>query len=131
MKHFASAMIALLLSACSATAPQTCAAGHPAVETQLYFGLSKKDGPVGAKEWQDFVARHITSRFSEGFTVADARGFWLGAAKRTIAENSKIVIRVHEPGKDDAAIAAIIADYKQRYAQESVLRVDLPVCAAF
>jgi hypothetical protein len=132
MKHLSWAMVVLFLAACSSSAPPVCTSGHTAIETQLYFGLSTKGGTVSAQEWQSFVAREITPRFPEGFTVTDGRGFWLGTAKKTISENSKIITRIHDAdAKDDAAIAAIIADYKRQFAQESVLRVDLPVCAAF
>ena len=126
--------LAVSLGACSTAEPVTgCANGRPAVETQLYFGLSKPHGTVSAREWRDFVAREVGPRFPEGFTVLDARGFWLSeTVKRTISEDSKVLIRVHDrDAKDDEAIGAIIENYKRAFAQESVLRVDQEICAAF
>ncbi len=126
--------LALVLSACSVpNQPHCLADGKTAIETQLYFGLSKSNGEVSAREWQAFVAHKITPRFPEGFTVLDANGFWLSKnANRTISENSKILISIHNgTAKDNEAINAIIADYKHAFAQESVLRVDENICASF
>lgn len=125
--------LAVTLAACSTTdEPRVCLAGKAAVETQLFFGLNTAHGAVSAREWESFVAREIAPRLPEGFTILDARGFWLStAAKRTISENSKVLIRVHDMDKDADALGAIIESYKRTFAQESVLRVDSPICAAF
>jgi hypothetical protein len=126
--------LALSVAACSTMeAPPACLAGKPAIETQLYFGLSTKNGEVGPREWQRFVDREIAPRFPEGFSVADVRGAWLSTgAKRTISENSKMLIRVHDgTAADSQAIAAIIDAYKRDHAQESVMRVDQNICVAF
>jgi hypothetical protein len=122
-----------LLLALVACAPQPCRTGKPMVETQLYFGLSKKDGTVSAKEWQHFVDTEIAPRFPEGFTVIDGHGAWLSReTNRAISENSRIVIRLHEATEEeDAAITAITAHYKRLFMQEAILRTDMPVCAAF
>jgi len=134
MKMPAAMCLALVLGACSTINPSTdCLAGKRAIETQLYFGLAKSRGAVGAREWQAFVEHEIAPRFPEGFTLLDGRGFWLNEdAKRTISENSKVLIRVHDGSpKDNEAIGAIVANYKRVFAQDSVLRVDENVCAAF
>jgi hypothetical protein len=126
--------LALAVAACTAVdQPHACLAGKPAIETQLYFGLAKSHGAVSAREWQAFVEHEIAPRFPEGFTILDARGFWLSEeAKRTISENSKVLIHVHEGGtKNNVAIGAIIESYKRAFAQDSVLRVDETICAAF
>jgi len=116
-----------------AAPPSACLAGNPAFETQLYFGLSKAHGVVSKSEWEAFVSREIAPRFPEGFSIIDARGFWLSEeAKRTISENSKVLVRIHDGGaKANEAITAIIASYKHAFAQEAVLRVDREICAAF
>ena len=135
MKAVAILLATVLLAACTTMepTPRACLAGKPAIETQLYFGLSRTHGVVSAREWQRFVEREITPRFAQGFTIVDARGFWLSAqAKRTISENSKLLIRVHDGSvKDDGGIEAIIAAFKRAFAQESVLRIDENICAAF
>jgi Protein of unknown function (DUF3574) len=126
---------ALALGACQSM-PQpvpACAAGEAMIETQLFFGLAKKRGEVTAAEWRDFLHREVVPRFSQGFTVIDARGFWLnGELKKTISERSKVIVRLHPEGAEhDRAIGEITDAYKKRFAQESVLRVDRGVCAQF
>lgn len=109
-----------------------CAAGEEMVETQLFFGLSKPRGVVTAAEWADFVRREIVPRFAEGFTVVDAQGVYRDESRRTISERTKLVLRLHPKGAaENRAIAEIVATYKQRFAQESVLRVDRAVCGEF
>lgn len=126
--------VSLMLAACTSVGgPGACLAGKPAVQTQLYFGLSKSKGVVSPREWQRFVDREIVPRFPQGFSVADVRGAWLSEeAKRTITENSKLLIRVHDgTAADNAAIGAIIDSYKRAFAQESVMRIDQSICVAF
>ena len=126
---------ALALGACQTIQSEmrTCAVGEEMVETQLFFGLSKKHGDVSPAEWRDFLNRDVVPRFAEGFTVLDAQGFWLSeAAKQTISEKSKVILRLHAKGAaQDQAIGEIVDAYKKRFAQESVLRVDRSVCAQF
>lgn len=134
MKVAAAIGLALALTACTTVAPPpACLAGKPAVETQLYFGLSKKGGVVTSREWQRFVEREVTPRFPQGYSIADVRGAWLSEeTKRTISEDSKLLIRVHDGAPtDNAAIDAIIDAYKRAFAQESVMRVDQSICVAF
>ncbi len=134
--------VCLFASGCaSANAPtpvtaslSACAVGDAMVETQLFFGLSKPSGgTVGPREWEAFVAREIAPRLPEGFTVLDGAGFWRDAATaKTISEKSKVVVRLRPPGAEaDATLDAIAAAYKKAFAQDSVLRIDRPVCARF
>ena len=134
MRILAPLCVSLSLAACTTIEqPRACLAGKAAVETQLYFGLSKAHGVVSAREWQSFVEREIVPRFPQGFSVADVRGAWLSEeAKRTITENSKLLIRVHDgSAADNEAINAIIDSYKRAFAQESVMRIDQDICVAF
>lgn len=135
MRHAAVLSMALLLGACQAAQNSTinCSTGDRMIETQLFFGLSKRNGEVTPVEWRDFLNREVVPRFAEGFTVVDAQGFWLNSElKRTISEKSKVLLRVHPGGAaHDKAIGEIIDAYKVRFAQESVLRVDQPACVVF
>lgn len=122
-------LVLLTLSACT-SAP--CSADRRMVETQLYFGMNKPYGTVSDKEWRAFVAHEIAPRFTEGFTVVNARGVWLDASHRPVSENSKILIRIHvAKSAEDKKIDEIVVGYKRAFAQESVLRVDTPICAQF
>ena len=130
-------LLALLaLGGCASTggarsAANTCG-GVAMIETQLFFGLSRpKGGTVSESDWNEFLQSEIVPRFAEGFSVIDSRGFWLdGQSKQTITEDSKIISRLLRPG-DAEEITQIIDAYKKEFEQESVLRVDTPVCAKF
>jgi hypothetical protein len=134
--------VALALGLAGCVTPQgstpvaapACAVGDAMVETQLFFGMSKpKGGVVSVRDWDAFVAREVSPRFPEGFSVIDGAGFWRdGATQKTISEKSKVVVRLHPPSADaDRAIGAIVEAYKVKFEQEAVLRVDRPVCAKF
>ncbi|MEZ0224613.1 MAG: DUF3574 domain-containing protein [Alphaproteobacteria bacterium] len=131
MKNLYALLFVLLLAGCVPPQP-VCLSGKPFTETKLYFGMNKPTGgTVSAHDWQAFVDTDIAPRFPEGFTVVDAHGAWLGRAEgKTISENSKIVIRLHD-GAQSKAIEEIIDSYKKKFAQEAVMRVDTGVCAAF
>ncbi len=107
--------------------------GDPATETALYFGLSGPSGPISEKDWGAFRQNVLVPAFSEGFTVISGDGFWRSPKTgKAVTESSKVVIHIHEKTReDDTEIAGVIAAYKKGFDQESVLRVDTPVCAAF
>jgi hypothetical protein len=132
MKAPVALAVAALLSACMPVLQNACTSGKPFLETKLYFGMNKPTGgTVSQHEWQKFVDTDIAPRFPEGFTVVDAKGAWLGRENgKTISENSKIVIRLHD-SRGEKAIGEVIDGYKKKFAQEAVMRVDTGVCAAF
>ncbi|MBI3709704.1 MAG: DUF3574 domain-containing protein [Proteobacteria bacterium] len=103
--------------------------------TQLFFGLAIGDGQGEVSEplFQAFLAEVVTPRFPDGFTVIDAIGQYRQQSTQTIIrEKSRIILLVHpDDGTTDAAIAAIVADYKQRFHQEAVLRLDGCAAATF
>ena len=103
------------------------------VQTTLYFGLSRPAGKdITAQEWQQFVDRDVTPRFRDGLTVFDARGQWLGNDGTVAREQSKALMLIHgKDAKSEEGIEALRNTYKSRFAQESVMRVDKPVCVHF
>ncbi|MBL5826985.1 DUF3574 domain-containing protein [Serratia fonticola] len=133
--------ITLLLSGCVAPVQQasplkpeaTCSIGEPMTQTTLYFGLNRPAGPViTAAEWQTFVDQQVTPRFKEGLSVFDAKGQWLGNDGKLARENSKALMLIHSPdAASEQNIEALRTRYKQQFAQDSVMRVDAPVCVAF
>lgn len=136
---FAAIALAMALSGCTATAPKTtadtqsCKAENQMQQTTLYFGMSRPAGKdITTQEWQQFVDRDVTPRFKDGLTVFDARGQWLGNDGTVAREQSKALMLIH--GKDaqsETNIEALRGIYKSRFAQESVMRVDQPVCVQF
>jgi hypothetical protein len=130
---------ALFAAACgnaAASSPPkggTCTVGSQMIETDLYFGFDRKGmAPVSEGEWQDFLDTVVSRLFDAGLTVLDANGQYLQMKGGIVREHSKMVILLHEGGdKPLRHIETIRSTYKQRFAQEAVLRVDLPVCISF
>lgn len=143
---YAALALAFALSGCTATVPKTavtqpaapaeaqsCKADNQMQQTTLYFGLSRPAGKdITAPEWQQFVDKDVTPRFKNGLTVFDTRGQWLGNDGKVAREPGKALMLIH--GKDaqsESNIEALRGVYKSRFAQESVMRVDQPVCVQF
>ena len=92
----------------------------------LYFGTQKPDGsaPVTDAEWQRFLADEITTRFPSGLTTWEASGQWRDEHHVIERERTHIVQLVHPRSADvEGRIAAIVALYRKRFAQEAVFRV--------
>lgn len=131
------ALLALLalgawaLGACTPPAVQTAAPAspcapplRPAVEVDLYFG------EVSPAEWQAFLDEEVTPRFPEGLSVIDIYGQYRNRQGVIGRERSKLlVIVVFDAPTHAPRVQAIVDSYRQRYKQESVLRVERPVCA--
>jgi hypothetical protein len=104
-----------------------------AVATQLFFGLSRPDGSlVSEAAWQSFLADVATPLFPAGFTILVAQGQWRqDGTAAIIREPSRVLIIVHGDPADENRIMALIASYKTRFAQQSVLRLDVKSIARF
>jgi len=116
----------LLVVALSACAPAVQTAGlQPVVTERLYFGrnIASTLG-VTDSAWTVFVRDVVITRLA-GFTFWAAEGEWRAPDGRVIREPSFVVEIVHpdRSASADSAIVAIIAEYKRRFNQESVLRV--------
>jgi hypothetical protein len=137
-------VVALLLCACSGCGDgSTAAAGTGAglaadgdcreqVADLLHFGLDTPGGTLADAEWDRFVDAEITPRFPAGLTVLDAHGQWRGRDGRIEREPSRVVEIIHaDDARSRDALRALIAAYKSRYRQESVLRVRSRALACF
>lgn len=101
---------------------------------QLLFGRNVEDQlRVSEAEWSDFVAREVTPRFPDGFTVIDAAGQWRDARRGSILhEGSKLIEIVLPGGGDDRGkIEAIAEAYKRRFEQKSVGLIISAACVRF
>ena len=135
--------LGLALGACahagSSSSPvpvASCEAGDSLlVREVIYFGRNRPSPPGGEvtdAEWQAFLQEVVAPRFPDGFTIMDATGQWRGASGVVETERSEVVIILH-PGTAAAvqAVDQVIAEYKERFGQEAVLRERNPTCARF
>lgn len=134
--------VAASLAGCAATEPPpptiassaTCPAGLERwTMTELYFGLTWRQGVISEAQWQEFVNGEIVPRLPEGFTVLAGEGAWRSSRTgQTIRQPSRVLQRLRKADPaQETAIAGVIAAYKTRFQQDSVLRVDTETCAAF
>jgi hypothetical protein len=101
----------------------------PFARTELFFGTAKPDGVVTEEEFRDFVDRHVTPRFPDGLTLLKGDGQFRGEDNVVIKEQSFVLILLYPYesfNKSSQRIQKIRNLYKDRFAQESVLRVDDP-----
>jgi hypothetical protein len=121
------ALIALALSGCAAQAVR-----QSWVSDQLYFGLSSPQGQVSEADWKSFLADTVTPRFPEGLTAWDAQGQWKDDKGMIGSEPSKVLELVHAMSQEnERKIGEIIELYKQRFHQQSVLRLKSVTAASF
>jgi hypothetical protein len=121
----------IFLTACTVTGPITpiCRSGEvAAISDTLYFGTHTPGNPVTASEWNEFLA---ASGYRGGATHWIASGAWTSRQGLRIQEAVhvlQIVHREHQPMEHQ--IARLIAGYRARFRQESVLRVRTPACVS-
>jgi Protein of unknown function (DUF3574) len=109
----------------------------PFIRTDLYFGRNKSDGAeVSRKEFDGFLSGFVTERFPDGLTVLQGRGQFLNSEGEVERERSAVLILlypVNVRNEKHLKIEEIREEYKKRFLQQSVLRVDdpLPVWVSF
>ena len=110
-----------------ACAPSIHSSGLESIVTErLFFGRETADSlSVTDSAWTVFLRDVVSSRLRTGFTFWTAEGEWRGSDGRSHREPSFVLEVVHSSSSAgaDSAIVAIIAEYKRRFRQESVLRV--------
>jgi hypothetical protein len=124
-----------------AAAPSCPAGAAPYGRLELLFGLGRRrsgeiggqrSGEISEEEWRAFLEMEVTPRFPAGLTVLAAYGQWRSPSGVMIKEPSRmLVIWYRQEATTEAAIEAIRGAYKQRFGQESVLRVDGASCVSF
>jgi hypothetical protein len=138
---FVSTLFALALVLPGGLAPSplraqpACAEGaFPMARLELYFGTQRPGGtPVTEAEWAAFLDEEVTPRFPDGLTVLTGNGQWRNSQGVITKETSTVLVILYDPAaQKDAAIEDIRAAYKDRFDQESVMRVDGPTqCVSF
>ena len=117
----------------AATALQCRPPLEPWTQVELYFGRGLGgDAVVSEEAFQDFLANDVTPLFPDGLSVIDVAGQFRDDEDTIVREPTKLLILLVP---DVAAVAAdvetIIAAYKERFDQQSVLHAEQPVCVAF
>jgi Protein of unknown function (DUF3574) len=109
----------------------------PFIRTELYFGRNKPDGTeVSQKEFDKFLSGFVTERFPDGLTVLKGNGQFLNSEGDVERERSVVLILLYPVSarnEKSIKIEEIREEYKTRFRQQSVLRVDdpLPVWVSF
>jgi hypothetical protein len=136
-RSFLSVLLLALLAACATPAGSQagCAEGaYPMARLELYFGTQRPGGaPVTDAEWSAFLDEEVTPRFPDGLTVLQGNGQWRNSQGIITKETAAVLVILYESsaGKE-AAIDDIRAAYKDRFEQESVMRVDAGTqCVSF
>jgi hypothetical protein len=118
------------------SAQQTTAAPGPVREvkfekyyrTELYMGMSIPGGSmINDADWERFLSDVVTPLFPDGFSVLTGRGQYREASGTIAKEPSHVLVFLYARAKRKdagAKIESIRTEYKRRFAQESVLRVD-------
>ncbi len=107
------------------------------IRTELYFGRNKPDGSeVSRKDFDEFLSGFVTERFPDGLTVLKGRGQFLDSDGEVERERSVVLILLYPVSarnEKSVKIEEIREEYKKRFLQQSVLRVDdpLPVWVSF
>jgi len=110
---------------------QRRSATEPFVRTELFFGADKPDGSeISKEEFRRFLKEEITMRFPDGLTVLTGTGQFRDPGNdKIIREKSMVLILLYPLDKREESnekIEQIRKAYKERFKQQSVLRVDDP-----
>jgi Protein of unknown function (DUF3574) len=115
----------------SSTGDQRRSATESFVRTELFLGADRPDGSeISKEEFRRFLKEEITRRFPDGLTVLTGMGQWRDPGNdKIIREKSMVLILLYPLGKQEEShekIEQIRKAYKERFKQQSVLRVDDP-----
>lgn len=100
---------------------------------ELLFGMGKRDGStISDDDWAAFLEAEVTPRFPAGLTVLSGYGQWRGDSGALAKEASRLLLIWYSPAPDtEHKIEAIRAAYRERFTQDSVMRVDGRSCVSF
>lgn len=113
---------------------RVCRSGASTLDRlELLFGTGKKDGSeVTDAEWREFLDSVVTPRFPDGLTVLSGYGQWHTDEGNLDRENLRVIVIWYQRSKaGEEKIEAIRRAYRQRFDQESVMRVDGVSCVSF
>jgi hypothetical protein len=110
-----------------------CRAGAAMDRLELLFGMGKPDGStISDADWTTFLDAEVTPRFPDGLTVLSGYGQWRGPSDQLTREASRVLLVWYKPAPDtEHKIEAIRTAYRERFSQDSVMRVDSRSCVSF
>jgi hypothetical protein len=99
------------------------------VSDRLFFGRAIPGGGlVSDAQWNAFVADTIVPRFPEGFSLWQGAGHWKGDDGVSVTEHTSVLEIVHPPDPAvDARLDEIARIYRQRFNQDAVMSIRMPV----
>lgn len=114
-------------------ATAACRAGAAMERLELLFGMGKRDGTtISDADWAAFLDAEVTPRFPAGLTVLSGYGQWQGDSGNLAREASRVLLVWYKPAPDtEHKIEAIRTAYRERFSQDSVMRVDSRSCVSF
>jgi Protein of unknown function (DUF3574) len=124
----------LSIEAGEAAAADRCRAPlEPWTQVELYFGRDLGDDAIVSEEaFQDFLAEIVTPLFTDGLSVVDVAGQFRDSAGTIVREPTKLLILLVPDAAGVAPdVETIVAAYKERFDQQSVLHAEQPVCVGF
>jgi hypothetical protein len=106
---------------------------EPWTQVELYFGRGLGgDAVVSEEAFQDFLAEQVTPLFPDGLSVVDVAGQFRDSEGTIVREPTKLLILlVPDAAEVVPDVETIVAAYKERFDQESVLHAEQPVCVGF
>jgi hypothetical protein len=105
----------------------------PWTQVELYFGRDVGgDAVVSEEAFRDFLAKTVTPLLPDGLSVVDVAGQFRGSNGTIVREPTKLlIILVPDAAGVAPDVETIVAAYKERFDQESVLHAEHPVCVGF
>jgi hypothetical protein len=129
------ALLSLLLLAGCATQPFCPPGLGPATLASAYFGRTHGgEEIVTDAAWARFMDEVVTPAFPDGLTVMDGAGQWRGRGGAISRQRSKVLVVALPEGDAamaQARLAPVIAAYRDRFRQESVMVTTGAICLGF
>jgi hypothetical protein len=102
-------------------------------QVELYFGRGLGgDAVVSEEAFQSFLAEQVTPFFPDGLSVVDVGGQFRGDDGTIVREPTKLLILLMPDAAEVVPdVETIVAAYKERFDQQSVLHAEQPVCVGF
>ena len=90
--------------------------------SELFCGLSKPNGAIiSEEEFDDFVNKHLSVYFPDGFTIFNTTGHWMGSTG-CIHEDSRLVLILHNCTEESVAAVKNVSEYYAKtFGQDAVL----------